>query len=148
MASETSVVTPERFASGLATFGEWKRSQPGSTVVTFDTGYDRPYEKELYGDYFESDRLIFPVSHVDRRLGPKTPVVGILYGDDVRAYPAGVIRAAPGGVVRDDVGGRAVVLEAWDDGIRVVEAPPDARVVHTFWFAWAAFHPRTEVYGQ
>jgi hypothetical protein len=30
--------------------------------------------------------------------------------------------------------------------VSVVRAPDDAQVVHTFWFAWAAFHPDTEVY--
>jgi len=30
----------------------------------------------------------------------------------------------------------------------VVEAPPDAQVAHTFWFAWAAFHPQTDIYGR
>ena len=31
--------------------------------------------------------------------------------------------------------------------VRVLEAPADAKVIHTFWFAWAAFHPQTQVFS-
>ena len=33
-------------------------------------------------------------------------------------------------------------------GVRVIHLPRGARAVHTFWFAWAAFHPETEIFGE
>ncbi len=76
--------------------------------------------------------------------------MGVELGDRVRAYPTAVVRRTPQGVLRDTIGDAVIVLES--DGraesVRVVESPPSARVVHTFWFAWAAFHPETEIYGE
>ena len=64
------------------------------------------------------------------------------------AAMAQAIRNAPDGLVRDSIEGEAIVLSAppGSQSVRVVEAPPGAHVVHTYWFAWAAFHPDTEVY--
>ncbi len=41
-----------------------------------------------------------------------------------------------------------VVLEVSPDGgsIRVVEKPEGVHIVHTFWFAWASFHPDTDLF--
>ena len=32
--------------------------------------------------------------------------------------------------------------------VRVIEAPAEAMVIHTFWFAWAAFYPETEMFAE
>ena len=32
-------------------------------------------------------------------------------------------------------------------GIAIIESPADAQIVHTFWFAWAAFHSGTTLFG-
>ncbi|MHC4769837.1 MAG: DUF3179 domain-containing protein [Planctomycetota bacterium] len=134
----------------LTTLAEWRRDRPRSTVLTFNTGYQRRYDRLPYGDYFETDRLMFPVSRRDKRLPGKTRVVGIRLGDTVRAYPTDEIRRVAEGLVRDRIGGGTIVLRAAPDGesVQVVEAPADAQVAHTFWFAWAAFHPQTDIYGR
>jgi hypothetical protein len=134
----------------LTTLAEWRRAHPDSKVMTFNTGYERPYDRTVYGDYLESDRLMFPVSRQDARLYGKTRVVGVRLGDTVRAYPADEMRKAADGLVRDTIGGEHIVLRADPDtgSVRIVEAPPAAQVAHTFWFAWASFHPETEIYGQ
>ena len=134
----------------ITPFSEWKKARPDSTVVSLQTGHRRNYAESPYHDYLRSDRLMFPVSRVDERLANKTPVVGVRYGNAVRAYPVERILGAEGGTVRDGIGGGTLELRASDDGdtIIVVQAPRGAFVVHTFWFAWYAFHPGTEVYGE
>jgi hypothetical protein len=134
----------------LTTVAEWRRARPESTVMTFNTGHKRPYVEAPYGDYFESDRLMFPVAREDARLYGKTRVVGVRLADTVRAYPADELRKAADGLVRDTIGGEPIVLRADPDGgsVRVVQAPPGAQVAHTFWFAWAAIHPQTEIYRR
>lgn len=134
----------------LTTASDWKARHPDSMVMTFDTGHDRNYERTPYPEYLASDMLLFPISNHDQRLSRRTRVVGVKLGDTVRAYPTAVIRRAPDGTVRDSIGDMAIVLEADGEAgsVRVVEAPPAAQVVHTFWFAWAAFHPETEIYGE
>jgi hypothetical protein len=51
---------------------------------------------------------------------------------------------------RNKIDGQTIRL-AFDpasDAVHIIEAPPQARVVHTFWFAWAAYHEQTELYGE
>jgi len=58
------------------TWREWRTAHPGTTVLSLDTGYERDYsEGAAYRDYFASDRLMFGVSRVDRRLGAKDEVL-------------------------------------------------------------------------
>jgi hypothetical protein len=61
------------------TWGEWRRSHPNTSVLSLDTGHDRDYsEGAAYREYFSTDRLMFRVPRVDRRLKNKDEVLGIL----------------------------------------------------------------------
>lgn len=132
----------------LTTFASWSKRHPDSTVVSFETGHSRDYQANPYGDYLENDRLMFPVERADTRLSPKDRIVAVKLGETVKAYPISEIQRAPGGVVRDTIDGQTIVLESDEQtgSVRVAEAPDEALVVHTFWFAWVAFQPQTEVY--
>ena len=134
----------------ITTAAAWRARHPDSTVMSFETGHDRDYDRNPYPDYFGSnDTLLFPVAHEDDRLQRRDLVVGIRLGDTIRAYPVATIRDAPGGLVRDSIDGKTIVLSAGSDGesVRIVEAPTEALSVHTFWFAWVAFYPDTEIYS-
>ena len=134
----------------LTAFGGWRTANPKATVVTFDTGYDRAYGQSPYGDYFSNDRLLYPLVTEDRRLPRKDPVVGVKIGATTRAYPVRTILKATDGIVRDTIEGQEIVLQADRESftVRVVEAPPEAIVVYSFWFAWGAFHPEPEIYNR
>ena len=135
----------------ITTAAAWREAHPDSTVMTFNTGFNRDYNQNPYPSYFDSDdSLLFPVSHEDDRFSRREQVIGVKLDDVAKAYSIAAIREAPDGVLRDSIGGKTVVLQAGSDGksVRVVEAPPGAQTVHTFWFAWAAFHPDTAVYGR
>jgi hypothetical protein len=127
-------------------FSTWKKDYPDATVVTFETGHTRDYQRNPYTRYFQSDRLMFPVKPIDKRLSLKEPVVGVRIGDTARAYPVRRVQKAKGGRFEDTIAGKRIVLQARGSRVGVVEAPADAKVVHTFWFAWAAFHPETEIH--
>ncbi len=132
----------------ITTFGRWREARPGSTVATLDTGHYSPsrYEGVAYEQYFQTDRLMFPVEPRDDRFANKTPVVGVLVDGVAKAYPVEAIGRSPGGRVEDTIEGKRVVLESVDGGVRFVEVPEGAQALHTFWFAWYAFHPGTGVY--
>ena len=76
--------------------------------------------------------------------------MGIKLGETARAYPVREIQKAPDGMVRDTINGETIVLQAdaSSGSVRIVQAPERTLVVHTFWFAWAAFHPQTEIYAR
>ena len=132
----------------LTTFWEFAKQFPKATVISTDTGYRRDYTRNPYTAYFRTDRLMFPVSRRDNRLKPKTGVVGVKIGETTRAYPVETVRQARKGRIVEKLGESQIVLHANQNTVAVIEAPDNAMVVHTFWFAWAAFHPDTSIYGQ
>ena len=132
----------------LTTFSEFAKQFPKATVISTETGHRRDYTRNPYAAYFRTDQLMFPVSRRDNRLKPKTAVVGVKIGDTTRAYPVDTILQAKDGKIVDKVGESRIVLQADQNTVAVVEVPDNAMVVHTFWFAWAAFHPGTSIYGQ
>lgn len=132
----------------LTTFKDWSVKHSESTVVSFNTGHERDYARNPYADYFATDELMFPVEPLDNRLPKKERVIGVAVGKTAKAYPLRSIQQAAGGTIRDVVAGKSVVLKLEPSGaVKVVEAPAETKVVHTFWFAWAAFHPETDVFA-
>jgi len=132
----------------ITTLGKWQAAHPDTTIISTDTGHPRDYSRSPYSSYFDSDMLMFPADPGDSRIERnKTPVVGIKLGDAAVAYPVEAIQQAPEGTINTTIGGQPVILKADEDGeVQIVSVPEDALVVHTFWFAWAAFHQGTDIY--
>ena len=132
--------------SRITTWGAWRSEHPGTDVLSLETGHRRPYGRAPYGDYARSEKLRFPAPR-DARYHPKMPTAGLrLPGGPARAYPAEELVRA-GGRVRERFAGRPVsVAYDADEGLFRVEAPPEVEVIEGYWFAWAAFHPETEVF--
>jgi YD repeat-containing protein len=93
---------------------------------------------------------MFEVQHRDDRFPLKEWVLGVEVNGSTKAYPFSVLarRVDARGELVDSVGGQRLRVrydaahgsaEAFDAEGRSV---PD---VMAFWFAWVAFHPRTEV---
>lgn len=135
----------------LTTWQEWRRIHPETKVLSRNTGYQRDYQSDQYRGYDSPNSPpSFPVSRTDNRLPPKTKIVGVLIGDSAKAYPLEAVR---GKAIQDVVGGQKIevagstnrvsaqVFFLSEDGLRK-EAP----AVATFWFAWFAAHPDTQVY--
>ena len=134
----------------LTTFTSWKDRYPDSTVVSFNTGLENPqnYKVQLYGDLAQTDDLMFPVDTSDNRLKLKDRIMAVKFGNTARAYPIIEIQKSADGVVKDTIEGEIFIFESskQTNTIKVIQAPEDAFVAHTFWFAWAAYEPNTEIY--
>jgi hypothetical protein len=67
------------------TWATWKSMYPKSLVLTTDTGYDRNYSRDLYGEKYreEDSATLFPVKNVDNRLPSKKRVHGVILGSSV-----------------------------------------------------------------
>ena len=62
------------------TWGEWKRRNPDTTVLSLNTGHRRDYgEGAAYRDYFSSHRLMFHTPFNDRRLRNKQEVLALRF---------------------------------------------------------------------
>ena len=100
-----------------ATWGEWKALHPDTRVLSRDTGFDRPYERDPFSDYAElvnSGRFRFPVSERgDDRLSPADEVLGVVIDGSSIAYP---LRRLGDAAVNDVVAGEQVVVFSSSDG--------------------------------
>ena len=62
------------------TWGEWRRRHPETLVLSLDTGHERDYgEGVAYRNYFSTDRLMFGVPKLDRRLPNKAEVLALRF---------------------------------------------------------------------
>ena len=64
----------------------WKTLFPQSTVQSTDTGYNRDYSRNPYGNYPTSSRLMFPIEVDDDQLHRKERVLGIVADGQARVY--------------------------------------------------------------
>lgn len=133
----------------ITTLQMWKQSHPNSTILSTESGHDIPYHQNPYLMYFSNDMLMFPAKPEDNRMPKKTPVIGIRLGNITRAYVVDEIHKQ-GGFIEDTLNDQPLRLEAdpATKTVRIIKAPAGAQIVHTFWFAWYAFHPKTQVVGE
>lgn len=110
------------------TWREWRRRHPQTTVLSLDTGYDRDYsEGEAYRKYFSSDRLMFPVPKLDRRLRNKAEIIGIRSGDETLAISVMFLSKNP--LYHEQINGRNVVVVTDNSGASRVYQSGDTRFV-------------------
>lgn len=123
----------------------WREQHPDTKVLSTDTGHDVRYARNPYGDYPTSERVLFPLANLDRRIHPKMVVHGLEYGTASIAVTDEYLRANPR--VEAELAGTRLVIERSADG-SVSARTPDGNSIPTirlYWFAWASFHPDTEL---
>lgn len=129
------------------TWGDWRARRPHSLVMSRDTGYRRDYGRSPYLGYADSPRIWFALSHRDPRRPAKEWVLGVEIDGVHRAYPFGELAKQPR--VEERVAGRELVIGYDPEHRSAVARGADGRAIPSvtaFWFAWAAFHPDTQVF--
>lgn len=131
------------------TWRNWRDAHPETQVLSIDTGHSRVYYRDPYRGYADTSRIWFPVTSRDSRLDEKTVVVGLEIDGVFKAYP---IERLPAGQteLRDVVADEAITVSYDRDAVSAEVRDSTGAVIPTFtafWFAWAAFHPETLVYG-
>ena len=131
------------------TWQDWKTRHPDTLVLSTDTGYKRNYRKHLYASYIESPHTMFPLSVVSRRYHPKELVMGLEIEGKFKVYPFIELEQSSA-TVTDIVNGQLITIR-YDSQYRSAtafnQAGEQLPSVRTFWFAWYAFHPDTEIYA-
>ena len=130
-------------------WGDWKNVHPDSEVLSRNTGFQRSYGNDPYDDYYENNSIWFPLENSDDRLHPKTFILGIELNGVHKAYKDSDLKELR--QIEDTVGGVRVRLERDEAGIvKVTNLDTGEEIVKEgdFWFAWAAFHPETELYSR
>lgn len=131
------------------TWKHWREQHPDTQVLTRDTGEFRDYDRDPYDGYRATARLIFPTNPpAPDVMHPKAWVLGVAHGGEAKAYPLLELQKNGSSEVRDSVGGEDLTIH-WNEEAQSARAEWDGssgESVRAFWFAWAAFHPETEVY--
>lgn len=130
------------------TWGNWRKQYPNTLVLSFDTGFSRNYSRNPYEGYENIEQTYFPVSFRAKGLHPKEKVIGLKVNGKAMAWPFVELRKA-GGKVNDILGGQAITIEFNNqhNSARIINKEgKELASVTLFWFAWAAFHPQTDLY--
>jgi Protein of unknown function (DUF3179) len=98
----------KRVPFDIAYWKEWKQLYPDSKILSRDTGSNRPYGVDPYGDYYTNSDVLFPVSNKDGRLNLKEIVVGLENKGQYKAYKLQEIENKK--VINDQVNGKSITL--------------------------------------
>jgi hypothetical protein len=125
----------------------WQKEHPHTVVLSERTGYRRNYDFNPYSDYLTNAVMMFRVREESHRFHPKEWVLGVEANGTYKAYPFTELAKA-GNVVRDRVGGRLIEIRL-DPASRSAQVTSDGKLYpsqRAYWFAWFAFHPRTDAF--
>ncbi len=172
---ELSGMMLEKIPIDTVTWGEWRAKHPDTLVLSRNTGFIRPYGSSPYGDYDSSQEIYFPVDNLDKRLHPKAFVYGIDINGKYKAYPWDEVKNVRV-INDEFAGKRLLIVSTETNAVRVydrkqlefkiingklvdnngnelnldgsgdMEGLEEIIGVNSFWFAWAAFHPETELF--
>jgi Protein of unknown function (DUF3179) len=130
------------------TWQEWQTSHPDTLALSPETGYARDYSHNPYEEYLRSRSIWFPVGHTSKRYHPKEQVMGVEIDGRFKAYPF-VELGKTSGSFDDTFAGQdlRIVFDKEHRSASVADANGrELPGVVTFWFAWYAFHPQTDVF--
>ena len=95
--------------SQLISFRQFAQNYPDGTVLSRDTGHDRPYGQNPYAGYDDVDQSPFAYDGpTDDRLPPKEKVVAVELDGTHKAYPHSVTEEQR--VIHDAIGDRSLVV--------------------------------------
>ncbi len=129
-------------------WSEWVAEHPDTLVLSRETGFSKDYSRDPYAGYVDSAGVFFPVAKKDPRYHPKERVLGVELEGKFRAYPFSELSRTEG-TIKERFAGHELTLRYNPKGgsARVFDADgSEVPTITSFWFAWYAFHPETEVY--
>ena len=129
-------------------YGSWKALFPEGRVLSTDTGHTRNYDINPYARYFENPNPLFPVGDIRNDLEAKAWVYGVLVGDRAIAFSRDNLPS--GQAFELDFNGQTLAINYDENAQRIDVTESQSGVPLTglwsFWFAWQAFHPETELW--
>lgn len=139
----------EIIASAHTRWGEWKKQHPKTQVLSTETGHNRRYNRSPYGDYNQNRVTYFPVDAQSKRYHPKERVLGLTIKGIHKAYPFKELALRKTRVINDLIAGQPLKIHVDVANREGRITDPEGNIIPTinsFWFAWYAFHPDTQVY--
>jgi len=128
----------------LMPFGEIRKRWPSTPIVSTQTGHNRAYGRSAYERYFANDKLMVPVREHADELPAKTLGIGISL--DGNAWFVSVKSIGDEGYSLKTPKG-TVQIARNAAGVEVRDAPQEIKSAQTFYYAWTAFYPHSQVLG-
>ncbi len=130
------------------TWSHWLGKHPNSLILSRETGFKRNYDRDPYDGYVDEKGTWFPVAKKDPRFHPKERVIGLELDGRFKAYPMSELTRTKGKTSDQFVGQTlSVEFDPASQSAQIKGADGEVMpVINSFWFAWYAFHPETEVY--
>jgi hypothetical protein len=135
---------PATFPVIRATWGDWLRTHPDTEVLAVTPGF-RPYGRDPYDGYEDTERVFFPVEAESSALPAKELVLGVETGGETAAVPLSGFADRHRNGLEMELGGRTVRLVHDPELETVTAEDPGLKHFPVYWFAWYAFHPDTRV---
>ena len=130
------------------TWRDWVARYPDTEVLSDETGFRRNYSVNPYSGYGRDPALYFPVAEKNSAYRRKSLVLGLEIDGHFKAYPFSELGKSTRSFV-DDFQGQSFEVQYDKDNktARIVgESGDEWPTLISFWFAWYAFHPDTEIY--
>lgn len=130
------------------TWDEWRAEHSNTLVLSTKTGHKRDYDRDPYLGYTQRPDLMFPAGRIDRRYHLKERVLGLDVNGVFKAYPFSELNKVKGSLT-DQVNGRTIHIHFNAQARSASATDADGNPLPSmmaFWFAWAAFHPDTQVF--
>ncbi len=130
------------------TWQDWKKQYPNTLVLSDKTGFDRDYSRTPYGSYDQSRSLYFPVNQLNRDYHPKEYVLGLKLSGKTKVYPFAELSKIKSPYNDSFAGSEiTIVFDAVNRTGKIFdEKQNELPIVTSFWFAWMAFYPESEVF--
>ncbi len=134
--------------STIVTWEAWKNRHPSTDVLSINTGYIRDYGVDPYWGYEHGDQVVSPVAPLDERLSAHELVLGLSVGGQDEAFPLSKLSEAAM-PLRVQLGGADLTIAYdMDSGSATASVSGERIPVYNgYWFAWAAFHPKTAIWS-
>ena len=131
----------------------WRLKHPDSKVLSTETGYSRDYNRSPYAGYTKNSSVYFPLAFRSKKYHPKERVLGLSMNGKYKAYPfselAKAVSKTSSTSIHDKFAGKDLTISVDIDNRdgEIHDASGKLLIaMNSFWFAWYAFHPDTEVY--
>lgn len=128
----------------------WKEKYPETQVLSDDQGFKRNYRHDPYTGYDTSDHVFFQtLRDAPSEFHSKEQVLGLVIGEQSKAYPFSELRKAGLSRFDDQLGGvNYQVLWNPEAESATIEASTSEKLTPTvvYWFAWYNFYPETQIF--
>jgi thiol-disulfide isomerase/thioredoxin len=130
-------------------FKESKDYNDNTKILSKNTGMERNYGNDPYGNYYNTTYLLFPPKNIDRRIDFKEIIYGIQINEEYKAYKhSDIVKFKE---ITDTIKNTQIQIKYENNGeVTFTNKNKNELIVKErgMWFSWYAFHPTTTLWEE